>query len=207
VQVLSLRKKRGIASVRARCEEERLRPGHKYLGTYPCDRIKPLRPRQRAGAAETAAAPAKVPAKRKHTGQKGKGRGKASYGEAMLGADGEAVVEAAAGAAPASYAAESAAMGAFLAAGAAGTRKRQRLVTKTYVDDRGFLVQDGKAIVFDHVQITPKTGEAIVLDNGSVTWNGTPKSGTSGGSVPPPTHVAASSLSWRAGSHSPAHSG
>ena len=43
---------------------------------------------------------------------------------------------------------------------------------------RGFLVQDGKDIVFDHVQITPKTGEAIVLDNGSVTWNGQAKSGT-----------------------------
>jgi hypothetical protein len=50
---------------------------------------------------------------------------------------------------------------------------------------RGFLVQDGTAIVFDHVQITPKTGEAIVLDNGSVTWNGEAKSGTSGGSPIP----------------------
>jgi polygalacturonase len=50
---------------------------------------------------------------------------------------------------------------------------------------RGFLVQDGKGIVFDHVQITPKTGEALVLDNGSVTWNGEAKSGTSGGSPIP----------------------
>jgi hypothetical protein len=44
---------------------------------------------------------------------------------------------------------------------------------------RGFLVQDGTDVVFDHVQITPKTGDAIVLDNGSVTWNGEAKSGTS----------------------------
>ncbi len=50
---------------------------------------------------------------------------------------------------------------------------------------RGFLVQDGKNIVFDHVQITPKIGEAIVLDNGSVTLNGVAKSGTSGGSAIP----------------------
>jgi hypothetical protein len=50
---------------------------------------------------------------------------------------------------------------------------------------RGFLVQDGKGVVFDHVQITPKTGEAIVLDNGSVTWNGEARSGTVGGSPIP----------------------
>jgi polygalacturonase len=50
---------------------------------------------------------------------------------------------------------------------------------------RGFLVQDGKNVVFDRVQITPKIGEAIVLDNGSVTWNGEAKSGTSGGSAIP----------------------
>jgi polygalacturonase len=50
---------------------------------------------------------------------------------------------------------------------------------------RGFLVQDGKGVVFDHVQITPKTGEAIVLDNGSVTWNGEARSGTIGGSPIP----------------------
>jgi hypothetical protein len=50
---------------------------------------------------------------------------------------------------------------------------------------RGFLVQDGKNIVFDNVQITPKVGDAIVLDNGSVTWNGKAMSGTSGGSPIP----------------------
>jgi polygalacturonase len=50
---------------------------------------------------------------------------------------------------------------------------------------RGFLVQDGKNVVFDHVQITPKVGDAIILDNGSVTWNGEAKSGTSGGSPIP----------------------
>lgn len=50
---------------------------------------------------------------------------------------------------------------------------------------RGFLVQDGKNIVFDHVQIKQKVGDAIVLDNGSVTWNGEAKSGTVGGSAIP----------------------
>jgi polygalacturonase len=46
---------------------------------------------------------------------------------------------------------------------------------------RGFLVQDGKDIVFDNVRIDAATGDPLVLDNGSVKWNGTPKSGTSGG--------------------------
>ena len=50
---------------------------------------------------------------------------------------------------------------------------------------RGFLVQDGKDIVFDDVQITPKVGDSIVLDNGSVTWNAKPLSGTVGGSPIP----------------------
>jgi len=50
---------------------------------------------------------------------------------------------------------------------------------------RGFLVQDGTNVVFDHVQITPKTGDAIVLDHGSVTWNGEVKSGNVGGSPIP----------------------
>jgi len=50
---------------------------------------------------------------------------------------------------------------------------------------RGFLVQDGTEVVFDHVQITPKTGEALVLDHGSVRWNGEARSGTSGGSPIP----------------------
>jgi len=51
--------------------------------------------------------------------------------------------------------------------------------------NRGFLVQDGKNIVFENVQITPKTGDALVLDNGSVTWNGKAMSGTMGGSPIP----------------------
>ncbi len=55
----------------------------------------------------------------------------------------------------------------------------------TIESNRGFLVQDGTNVIFDHVKITPTTGEAIVLDNGSVTWNGEPKSGTSGGSAIP----------------------
>ena len=48
---------------------------------------------------------------------------------------------------------------------------------------RGFLVQDAKDVVFDHVQIDASVGEPLVLDNASVTWNGAKKSGTSGGSA------------------------
>lgn len=50
---------------------------------------------------------------------------------------------------------------------------------------RGFLVQDGKGIVFENVQIKQKVGDAIVLDNGSVTLNGKAMSGTVGGSAIP----------------------
>jgi hypothetical protein len=50
---------------------------------------------------------------------------------------------------------------------------------------RGFLVQDAKDVVFDDVQISQKVGEALVLDNGSVTMNGETKTGTSGGSPIP----------------------
>jgi polygalacturonase len=46
---------------------------------------------------------------------------------------------------------------------------------------RGFLVQDGKDIVFENAQIEAAIGEPLVLDNGSVKWNGKVKSGTSGG--------------------------
>jgi polygalacturonase len=46
---------------------------------------------------------------------------------------------------------------------------------------RGFLVQDGKDIVFDNAQIDVAIGEPLVLDNASVKWNGKLKSGTSGG--------------------------
>jgi polygalacturonase len=45
----------------------------------------------------------------------------------------------------------------------------------------GFLAQDAKDVVFDNVTITNDTGEALVLDDASVKWNGTVKSGTSGG--------------------------
>ena len=48
--------------------------------------------------------------------------------------------------------------------------------------DRGFLLQDAKDILFDNVQITPALGDPLVMDNATATWNGTPKSGTSGGS-------------------------
>jgi polygalacturonase len=46
---------------------------------------------------------------------------------------------------------------------------------------RGFLVQDGKDITFDNVQIAVAVGDPLVLDNASVKWNGTQKTGSSGG--------------------------
>jgi polygalacturonase len=46
---------------------------------------------------------------------------------------------------------------------------------------RGFMLQDTKDVVFDTVTITNAIGEALVLDNASVKWNGTVKSGTIGG--------------------------
>ncbi len=51
--------------------------------------------------------------------------------------------------------------------------------------DRGFLVQDAKEIVFDNVRIESAIGEPLVLDNAAVKWNGTVKTGTSGGSPLP----------------------
>ena len=51
--------------------------------------------------------------------------------------------------------------------------------------DRGFLVQDAKGIIFDNVQITPGVGEPLVLDNATVKFNGTDKTGPSGGSPVP----------------------
>jgi polygalacturonase len=50
---------------------------------------------------------------------------------------------------------------------------------------RGFLVQDAKDIVFETAQIEVGIGEPLVLDNGSVKWNGKVKSGSSGGSPEP----------------------
>jgi hypothetical protein len=46
---------------------------------------------------------------------------------------------------------------------------------------RGFLVQDGKDIIFDNVRIDVAIGDPLVLDNASVKWNGSAKSGSSGG--------------------------
>jgi len=46
---------------------------------------------------------------------------------------------------------------------------------------RGFLIQDGKDIVFENARIDVAIGESLVLDNASVKWNGTQKSGSSGG--------------------------
>jgi hypothetical protein len=51
--------------------------------------------------------------------------------------------------------------------------------------DRGFLVQDAKDVTFDNVQIDAAIGEPLVLDNAAVLWNGTAKSGASGGSPVP----------------------
>jgi polygalacturonase len=53
---------------------------------------------------------------------------------------------------------------------------------------RGFLVQDGKDITFDNVQIAVAVGDPLVLDNASVKWNGTQKTGSSGG---PPDRTGA----------------
>jgi polygalacturonase len=47
--------------------------------------------------------------------------------------------------------------------------------------DRGFLLQDAKDVVFDNVRINAAIGDPLVLDNGSVKWNGALKSGKSGG--------------------------
>lgn len=51
--------------------------------------------------------------------------------------------------------------------------------------NRGFLVQDARDITFANVQINAAVGVPLVLDNASVLWNGTPMSGTSGGSPVP----------------------
>jgi hypothetical protein len=50
---------------------------------------------------------------------------------------------------------------------------------------RGFLVQDGKDVVFENTRIDVAVGEPLVLDNASVKWNGAAKSGSSGGSPNP----------------------
>jgi hypothetical protein len=51
--------------------------------------------------------------------------------------------------------------------------------------NRGFLVQDAKDIRFENVQINASVGEPLVLDNATVDWNGTTKSGSVGGSPIP----------------------
>ncbi|HWB87453.1 MAG TPA: glycosyl hydrolase family 28 protein [Bryobacteraceae bacterium] len=50
---------------------------------------------------------------------------------------------------------------------------------------RGFLLQDAKDITFKNAQITTAVGGPLVLNNASVNWNGSEKSGTSGGSPEP----------------------
>lgn len=50
---------------------------------------------------------------------------------------------------------------------------------------RGFLVEDARDIVFDHVRITAAVGQPLVLRNASVDWNGQKESGTQGGSAEP----------------------
>ncbi len=49
----------------------------------------------------------------------------------------------------------------------------------------GFLVQDAKDVVFQNTQFEIANGEPLVLDNGSVKWNGKQMSGSSGGSPDP----------------------
>jgi hypothetical protein len=51
--------------------------------------------------------------------------------------------------------------------------------------DRGFLVQDAKDIIFDHVEINATVGDPLVMDNATVKWNGTDKTGNSGGPPDP----------------------
>jgi polygalacturonase len=50
---------------------------------------------------------------------------------------------------------------------------------------RGFLVQDAKDITFDNVQIDVAVGDQIVMDNATINWNGTAKTGSDGGSSAP----------------------
>jgi polygalacturonase len=50
---------------------------------------------------------------------------------------------------------------------------------------RGFLVEDATGVVFENAQIDAAIGEPLVLDNGSVKWNGKQKSGSSGGPPDP----------------------
>ncbi|HTB62548.1 MAG TPA: glycosyl hydrolase family 28 protein, partial [Opitutales bacterium] len=47
--------------------------------------------------------------------------------------------------------------------------------------DRGFLVQDGTNITFTNVKIDAAVGDPLVLDNGTASFNGESKTGTSGG--------------------------
>ena len=50
---------------------------------------------------------------------------------------------------------------------------------------RGFLVQDARDILFDNAQFDVAVGKPLVLDNGSVKWNGKQMSRKSGGSPEP----------------------
>ena len=45
----------------------------------------------------------------------------------------------------------------------------------------GFLVQDGKDVVFQNARIEAAIGDPLVLDNAFVRFNGVSKSGSSGG--------------------------
>jgi polygalacturonase len=50
---------------------------------------------------------------------------------------------------------------------------------------RGFLIQDAKDVVFENCTINAAVGEPLVLDHASPNWNGTVKTGSSGGSPIP----------------------
>jgi polygalacturonase len=50
---------------------------------------------------------------------------------------------------------------------------------------RGFLVQDATGITFDKAQIDAEVGDPLVIDNATVNWNGSVKTGSAGGSPTP----------------------
>ena len=47
---------------------------------------------------------------------------------------------------------------------------------------RGFLVQDAKQVTFENTEIDATNGPPLVIDNATVDWNGTEKTGSEGGS-------------------------
>jgi len=58
---------------------------------------------------------------------------------------------------------------------------RITFINVRFQSTRGFLVQDAKNVIFQNAHIDAAVGAPLVLDNGSITINGTSKSGSSGG--------------------------